>query len=95
MRLVAKFPNFFLPFDDTPLASASIAQVHTAITQKGEEIIVKVVRPGIEKQIKRDIRLLYTLASLAERHQDGKRLRPKEAVAEFEEHYLQRAKHDG
>jgi len=76
--------KLFSSFDDTPLASASIAQVHTAITQKGEEIIVKVVRPGIEKQIKRDIRLLYTLASLAERHQDGKRLRPKEAVAEFE-----------
>ena len=51
--------KLFSSFDDTPLASASIAQVHTAITQKGEEIIVKVVRPGIEKQIKRDIRLRY------------------------------------
>ena len=76
--------NLFSSFDDAPLASASIAQVHTAITQTGEEIIIKVVRPGIEKQIKRDIRLLYTLASLAEKNQDGKRLRPKEAVAEFE-----------
>ena len=76
--------KLFSSFDDVPLASASIAQVHTAITQKGEEVIIKVVRPGIEKQIKRDIRLLYTLASLAEKHKDGKRLRPKEAVAEFE-----------
>ena len=50
----------------------------------GEEIIIKVVRPGIEKQIKRDISLLYALASLAEKHSDGKRLRPKEAVEEFE-----------
>ncbi len=77
-------PNLFSSFDETPLASASIAQVHTAVTQNGEEIIIKVVRPGIEKQIKRDIRLLYTLARLAEQHQDGKRLRPIEAVAEFE-----------
>ena len=79
-----KTPNLFSSFDETPLASASIAQVHTAVTQNGEEIIIKVVRPGIEKQIKRDIRLLYTLARLAEKHQDGKRLRPIEAVAEFE-----------
>ncbi len=82
--LGAEVSKLFSSFDDTPLASASIAQVHTAVTQKGEEIIVKVVRPGIEKQIKRDIRLLYTLAGLAEKHQDGKRLRPTEAVAEFE-----------
>ena len=74
----------FSSFDDSPLASASIAQVHTAVTQNGEEIIIKVVRPGIEKQIKRDISLLYALASLAEKHSDGKRLRPKEAVEEFE-----------
>ena len=79
-----KTSNLFSSFDETPLASASIAQVHTAITQKDEEIIIKVVRPGIEKQIKRDVRLLYTLASLAEKNKDGKRLRPTEAVEEFE-----------
>ena len=79
-----KTSNLFSSFDDTPLASASIAQVHTAVTLGGEEIIIKVVRPGIEKQIKRDIRLLYRLAGLAEKHHDGKRLRPKEAVEEFE-----------
>ena len=74
----------FASFDDEPLASASIAQVHSAVTHNNEEIIIKVVRPGIEKQIKRDIRLLYVFAGLAEKHPDGKRLRPKEAVAEFE-----------
>ena len=79
-----KTSNLFSSFDESPLASASIAQVHTAVTQNGEEIIIKVVRPGIEKQIKRDVRLLYALATLAEKHSDGKRLRPKEAVKEFE-----------
>ena len=76
--------TLFASFDDEPLASASIAQVHSAITHNDEEIIIKVVRPGIEKQIKRDIRLLYAFAGLAEKHPDGKRLRPREAVAEFE-----------
>ena len=76
--------NLFASFEDKPLASASIAQVHSAVTHNNEEIIIKVVRPGIEKQIKRDIRLLYTFARLAEKHPDGKRLRPIEAVAEFE-----------
>ena len=42
------------------------------------------MRPGIKKQIKRDVRLLYAFARLAEKHPDGKRLRPQEAVAEFE-----------
>ena len=79
-----KTSKLFSSFDDSPLASASIAQVHTAVTKDGEEIIIKVVRPGIEKQIKRDIRLLYSLAKLAEKHADGKRLRPQEAVQEFE-----------
>lgn len=76
--------SLFSSFADEPLASASIAQVHSAITLGGEEIIIKVVRPGIKKQIKRDVRLLYAFARLAEKHPDGKRLRPQEAVAEFE-----------
>ena len=50
--------NLFSSFDDTPLASASIAQVHSAVTLSGEEIIIKVVRPDIRKKIKRDLRLL-------------------------------------
>lgn len=75
----------FAHFDQTPLASASVAQVHSAKLHSGEEVIVKVLRPNIEKQIRSDIALLYELAKLAERFWDeAKRLRPLEVVAEFE-----------
>ena len=60
--------NLFSSFDDVPFASASIAQVHSAVTHDGEEVIVKVVRPNIRKKIKRDVRLLYAFAALAEKH---------------------------
>ncbi len=70
-----------------PLASASIAQVHTAKLQNGKEIIIKVLRPGVHKNIQRDVALLYVLAGLAERYwSEGPRLRPKAVVAEFERH---------
>ena len=75
----------FTNFDREPLASASIAQVHTAQLRTGEEVVVKVVRPGIEKIIRRDVDLLYTIARLAQRYsRDAKRLRPVEVVAEYE-----------
>ena len=75
----------FASFDEQPLASASIAQVHCATLKDGSEVIVKVVRPGIEKTIRRDVGLLYILADLAERYwSEGYRLRPREVVAEFE-----------
>ena len=83
-NLGASVGDLFKSFDDKPLASASIAQVHTATTHGSEEIIIKVVRPGIEKLIKRDVSLLYAFAGLAENHPVGKRLRPKEVVEEFE-----------
>lgn len=82
--LDASVTELFSSFDDVPLASASIAQVHSAVNLDGEEIIIKVVRPDIKKKIKRDLRLLYAFAALAEKHPDGKRLCPVEAVAEFE-----------
>ncbi len=72
-------------FDETPLASASIAQVHAAHLKDGSDVIVKVVRPDIEKRIKRDVALLYTLAELAEKYwEDGRRLRPVEVVEHYE-----------
>lgn len=72
-------------FDETPLASASIAQVHTARLKDGREVVVKVLRPRIEKIIRRDIGLLYVVANLAQRYwKDGRRLRPVEVVAEYE-----------
>lgn len=75
----------FQAFDETPLASASIAQVHAARLHDGRQVIVKVVRPQIEKVIARDVSLLYTLADLAERYwSQGRRLRPRAVVAEYE-----------
>ncbi len=81
--------QIFKNFDPLPLASASIAQVHRAQLISGEEIVVKVVRPGIEKTIRKDISLLYILAEKIERYwSQGKRLRPREVVAEFEKNLI-------
>jgi len=75
----------FAEFDDTPLASASVAQVHTATLHSGEKVIVKVLRPDIEEKIKSDVGLLYELAKIAERFwADARRLRALEVVQEFE-----------
>jgi ubiquinone biosynthesis protein len=72
-------------FNETPLASASIAQVHAARLKDGREVVVKVLRPRIEKIIRRDIGLLYVVADLAQRYwKDGRRLRPVAVVAEYE-----------
>ncbi len=77
--------KLFAEFEQQPLASASIAQVHAARLDSGEEVIVKVVRPGIGKTIDRDIALLYTIARMARRYSsDARRLRPVEVVQEYE-----------
>ncbi len=77
--------QLFKTFDETPLASASIAQVHTATLPDGEDVIVKVMRPGIEKTIRHDIDLMYLIARMVHRFTDiGKRLRPVEVVEEYE-----------
>ena len=77
--------QYFAHIDEQPLASASIAQVHAAKLVDGSEVILKLVRPNIEKTIKHDVGLLYTIAGLAERYwSEGKRLRPTEVVAELE-----------
>ncbi len=79
----------FAEFDHEPLASASVAQVHTATLHSGEKVVVKVLRPHVESRIKSDIGLLYELARLAERFwDDAKRLRALEVVAEFEKTLL-------
>ncbi len=75
----------FARFDNEPLASASIAQVHAATLHDGRDVVVKVVRPGIEPRIKRDIDLLFTIARLARRYSnDARRLRPVEVVEEYD-----------
>lgn len=77
--------KLFNNFSTQPLASASIAQVHTAQLPNGKEVIIKIVRPGIRKLISRDIDLLYFLAKLARRYwSESARLHPVEIVAEFE-----------
>ena len=77
----------FLQFDRDPVASASIAQVHLARLHDGREVAVKVLRPGVEAAIAKDLMLLDTAAALAERLWiDGRRLKPREVVAEFARH---------
>jgi ubiquinone biosynthesis protein len=77
----------FASFDEVPIASASIAQVHFAELIGGEEVAVKVLRPGMKQAIEHDLSLLHRLAGMVERSSsDGKRLRPKEVVAEFDTH---------
>ncbi|MDD5320094.1 MAG: ubiquinone biosynthesis regulatory protein kinase UbiB [Methylococcales bacterium] len=75
----------FAEFEPEPLASASVAQVHTAVLHSGENVIIKVLRPDIEERIRSDIGLLYELGRFAEKFwPDARRLRPLEVVAEFE-----------
>jgi 2-polyprenylphenol 6-hydroxylase len=77
--------EIFLEFNEIPLASASVAQVHAATLKDGRKMIVKVVRPGIEKIIKRDLGLMYFLARQAERYSaDGRSLRPTNVVSELQ-----------
>lgn len=80
--------ELFSQFELTPLASASIAQVHTAQLQQADgsqaDVVIKVIRPGIRKQILADLALMDSLAIMAARFlPDGKRLRPREVVAEY------------
>ena len=75
----------FRAFDRTPVASASVAQVHLAELPDGTPVAVKILRPGISSTIGKDLRLMQTAAMLVERlWPDGKRLRPRAVVAEFE-----------
>ncbi len=75
----------FEHFDTTPLASASIAQVHAARLPGGREVVVKVLRPDIEKQIDGDIALLNSIATLVERaHPNADKIRAREVVREIE-----------
>lgn len=73
----------FAAFDEQPLASASIAQVHPARLPDGREVVVKVLRPGIERQIEADLGLLDWLAARVQRwHPRADKIRPREVVAE-------------
>jgi len=83
--LDAPLSEHFASFDVQPLASASVAQVHAATLQDSTEVVVKVLRPGIEKVIEQDLQLLYQLARLAQRHwPNARRLRPLEVVDDYD-----------
>ena len=74
----------FREFERTPVASASVAQVHLARLPNGTEVAVKVLRPGIDRVIEHDIALLEVAAMLLEKiWPEGRRLKPREVVAEF------------
>lgn len=81
--LKAPTSELFADFDMQALASASIAQVHAATLTNGEAVVVKVLRPNIDKIIDRDIDLLMTLAKIAERYwYNARHFKPKEIVNE-------------
>ena len=74
----------FAAFDPKPVASASVAQVHFATLFDGREAAVKILRPGIRRVIEHDVALMDTAAWLLEQlWSEGKRLKPREVVAEF------------
>lgn len=76
--------SVFSEFSIAPLASASVAQVHAATMLDGTHVVVKVLRPNIEKQIRQDVDLLETFAKLMFRYvPQSRRFRPIEVVAEF------------
>jgi len=84
-----KITEIFLEFNPEPLASASIAQVHSAILKDGREMIVKVVRPDIEKNIRRDLGMMHIIAGMAESYSgEMQRLKPTEVIREFEKNLL-------
>ncbi|MDJ0654232.1 MAG: ubiquinone biosynthesis regulatory protein kinase UbiB [Xanthomonadales bacterium] len=75
----------FAAFDDKPLASASVAQVHGARLVSGEDVVVKVLRPGIEERIDRDLELIRTIAEMADRYWSiADKIRPLEIAAELD-----------
>jgi ubiquinone biosynthesis protein len=79
----------FSAFDETPLAAASIAQVHVAHLPDGKEVVVKVLRPDMREIIHRDLEVLHALAALAQRYwRESRRLRPSEVVDEYEKTIL-------
>ncbi|MEE8058355.1 MAG: ubiquinone biosynthesis regulatory protein kinase UbiB [Pseudomonadales bacterium] len=77
--------ELFANFTTEPIASASVAQIHAATLHSGEDVVVKVIRPSIEKVIRQDIKLLLSITQLIEKYlPDGRRLRPVEVVNDYQ-----------
>lgn len=84
-QLPQEIRDQFASVDESALASASIAQVHAAKLINGDEVVIKVLRPGIGKKIRRDVALMQALASFAKKNLNpGVQVDPTEIVAEFE-----------
>ncbi|MEX0604769.1 MAG: ubiquinone biosynthesis regulatory protein kinase UbiB [Marinobacter sp.] len=83
--LGASVEELFAEFDPAPMASASVAQVHAATLKDGRRVVVKVIRPAIERTIRQDIALMYFMANGLERYwSEGPRLRPMDVVRDYE-----------
>ena len=77
--------NIFETFDESPMAAASLAQVHSATLKNGNEVVIKVLRPNIEKRVKRNLRLLKSAAKIFTYiYKDSYRLKPNEVVRDYE-----------
>ncbi|HAA46713.1 MAG: ubiquinone biosynthesis protein [Halomonas sp. 54_146] len=74
----------FAEFDRVPLASASIAQVHAARLHSGEDVVVKIIRPSIDRVMRQDMALMYQVAKLLSAVPEARRLRPVEVIRDYE-----------
>ena len=75
--------ELFAHFEDEPFASASIAQVHFSTLHTGEEVVVKIQRPGIRRRVAADLQILKRFAQVAELAKLGQRLSAQDVVADF------------
>jgi len=77
--------NIFESFDETPLAAASLAQVHSARLKNGNEVVIKVLRPNIRKKVNKNLRLLKAAARIfSSVYKDSYRLKPNEVIRDYE-----------
>ncbi len=82
--------ELFQSVDETPLATASIAQVHRGVTISGEQVVIKVQRPGIVKQVRSDLDILYRLARLLDAvFEESRMAEPVGVVQEFDKAFTE------
>ena len=82
--------ELFKELSETPLATASIAQVHSGLTKSGQKVVIKVQRPGIREEIRRDLDLLYRVAQLLNVvFEEVGIVEPSGVIREFDEAFMQ------